>query len=178
LHCRRTLLLITCIAAVGLVITPAAAKPQRVWIKGKLRTDGALTVRQLETVTVRGLPPRMNLDLSIAPLDDLTNCYDIGPGTCLPTPLHPAPGSPGFRTSSKGQAVLTFVMPDSYPLISSGFGPDDEGPQQYVRSFRDGQVVTIRARGSKRHVVHGSRTLTRGSAFGQAVVEVPPPPAP
>jgi len=149
----------------------AAAKTTTVKVKGKLRTDGALTVNQPETLRLKGMPPSMNLDLLIEPPDDLNSCFDILPGTCLPTPLYPAPGSPAFRTSGRGRATLTFVMPRSYRFMSSSSLPEFQVP---ARPFRDGQIVWIRAKGSKRIARDGSKIVVRGTAVGRGVVWVPP----
>jgi hypothetical protein len=165
------LMLTACLTASGLLATSATAKPDTVHIVGKMRTDGVLTVHQLETVTLKGMPPRLNLNVVIAPPDDLNSCYDILPGTCFPTPLYPAPSTVPFRTSGKGRATLTFVMPDSYR-----FKPGTSLPEFQTdhRPFWNGQVIYLRARGVGNQRRKGIRTIVRGKATGRAVVEVPP----
>jgi hypothetical protein len=165
------LALIACVAVAGLPTSSAATKPDTVHVTGKVRTDGVLTVRQQETVTLKCMPPRLNFNVVIAPPDDLNSCFDILPGTCLPTPLYPAPNTPPFRTSGKGRATLTFVMPDSYRYKPGTSIPEFQTDH---RPFWNGQVIYLRARGVTNHRRKGSRTIVRGKATGRATVEVPP----
>lgn len=167
------LALIACVAVAALPASSGATKPDAVHVTGKMRTDGVLTVRQQETLTLKGMPPRLNLNLVIAPPDDLNSCFDIAPGTCLPTPLLPAPGTPPFRTFGKGRSTLTFVMPDSYRHKP---GTSILEFQTDHRPFRNGQVIYLRARGVRNQGRKGSRRIIRGKATGRAVVEVPPSP--
>jgi hypothetical protein len=124
-------------------------------------------------VTLKGMPPRLNLNVVIAPPDDLNSCFDIAPATCLPTPLFPAPGAPPFRTSGKGRATLTFVMPDSYRYKPGVSIPEFQTDH---RPFWNGQMIFLRARGVRNQGRKEPRSIIRGKATGRAMVEVPPSP--
>ena len=142
-------------------------------VKGELHTDGVLTVGQQETAIVKALPPRMKLRVEIAPPDDLDGCgTGVGIGSCFRTPLYPAAGSPAFRTSSTGRAVVTFVMPRTYPFS----GTTLPGVEVHELPFRNGQKVWLQARGLKNYRLAGGKTRVRGMASGSGVVDAPPAP--
>jgi hypothetical protein len=170
---RRASALMGCSLLALLGATTAVAKPDVVHITGKMRTDGVLTVRQQETVELRGLPPRLNLNLWIAPPDNQCLSAMFMPGTCLPTPLYPAAGTPAFRTSVKGRATLTFVMPESVRFLDITATPE---PRVEELALGNGQAIYIRARGLRSQRRDGTRTIVRAKATGRGSVEVPPSP--
>ena len=137
--------------------------------KGKLRTDGLLSVGRSETVRVRGLPAKTRLRGGIRPPPSERNCFDIDTGICLPGPLRRVPGTRRFETDRKGRATLTFVMPDHYDLIA--------GPSDRV-TLVNGQVIVVNFSGRRAARRGGRKVILDGYANAKAVVEVPPPPAP
>ena len=134
---------------------------------GKMHTDGVLTVGGQETVALRSLPPKMSFEIQIRPSQPAGDCFDISkPGLCLPEPAYPAPGTPKFKTSGKGRAIITFVMPSGNLFL------DLRDPlQSHPVPFANGEGVRVDALGIK-----FTRPLRLGKASASAAVEVPPTP--
>ena len=140
--------------------------------KGKLRSDGVLTVGQPETVIIKGLPPRLKVRMSVSAND--TRCQKSKVGFCIPAPAKRAAGTPRFRTSGKGRAVLTFVMPVGYDFLH--LKPPFKS--EHV-SFTNGEPLLVDATVDTAVRRHGESRHLIGNAQGSAVAEVlPPPPAP
>jgi hypothetical protein len=164
-------------ASIGLGLSTASASvrptpPDNQNIKGKLATDGVLTVSQLETVRVKGLSPKTKLDLEVVP-PATKSCFEDLTRVCVSAPISRAPGTPRFRTNGKGRALLTFVTPDHYDLFNLRI--EDRVPAP----FTNGQGVVVRASGL--HVVrhHGNRDFIFAVAQAGAVVQTAQPaPAP
>ena len=74
-----------------------------------------------------------------------------------------APGYPPYRTSGKGRALLTFVMPSSYFVEADPF-------RGRVVNFANGQAVHIDDDGGLRY----KRVKRVGFGFARAVVQLPP----
>jgi hypothetical protein len=165
--------------SVALALSSASASvrptpPDSISRKGKLATDGVLTVGQPETVQVTKLPPRVKLRLEISP--PLTgSCGNFDKFICISAaPIPPVPGTPAFRTNGKGRATLTFSMPDHYDLLNSR-NLVDRTPV----AFPNGQGVVVVASGIHRERLHGHKELIFAFAQSGAVVETArPAPAP
>jgi hypothetical protein len=138
--------------------------------RGKVRTDGTLTVGGQETLFVKGIQrkPKLKLEASVSPsYDDSPECFQFKAGFCLPEPLFRVPGTPKLRTSPKGRGTLTFVMPGA--VLFENF---KDPLQSHPVPFSNGEKIEIE--------IEGTRKLRNGSATGPvaittAVVEVPPP---
>jgi hypothetical protein len=153
------------ILAAGIGGAQAKAKLPAKVVNGKIVTDHLLTAGQPETILVRKLPPKIRFFLAVAPSPVRSQSCDAG--LCLTDPISPAPGSAPFRTSAKGRALVTFIAPASYTLISFRI---PGGP----RTFTNGEAVEITVDAER--VRHG--VLILAEALANAVVEVPPPPSP
>jgi hypothetical protein len=159
------------IALLGVVDVSAAHA------RGKLRTDGLLTVGGQETLTVSGIPkfPHVRLIPSINAPPTATACYtesfDLGLfSACLPQPLYPAPGTRPLKRNKKGRASLTFVMPSAYEFIDVR-DPTKSHPVTLV----DGQTVYLAVDISYKP---SPRTTVGGSFLARSVVVQVPPPMP
>jgi hypothetical protein len=142
--------------------------------KGKVKTDGTLTVGQQETITVTGAPPKLRLVADISPPPTATECgFSLDAG-CLPEPLFRVAGTPAFKASSKGRGRLTFVMPSAYEFFSF-----KDPLQSHSINLVNGQTVHVEVasiRVIRRPHVKG--TVTSYFANAIAVVEVPAAPSP
>ena len=110
------------VAAVSMIVLGAlvaaslAAADEEVFQTGKLRSDGVMTVGQPETVFIKGLPPKRKVRMSIFAND--TRCQNFKNAFCIPASPKRVAGTPRFRTSAKGRARLTFVMPATYDVLN------------------------------------------------------------
>jgi hypothetical protein len=147
--------------------TPVGAQPlakQRVklvFFKGRVRSDGIVTPGEPETVAVSHMPPRARFKMAIEPPPTTPQCGEFY--FCDFAPVSPAPGSAPFRTSGKGRALVTFVMPTTYNIATDPFDPSARRPV----SFANGQSVHIDVDGVKR--LHRVRKI--GFGFGRAIVK-------
>lgn len=150
--------------AVLIVAAPeaSAGKPKLVFLRARVHSDGIVTPGQLETIAVSRLPPRARLKVVIEPPPTTPECGELY--FCSVAPTSPAPGSPPYRSSGKGRALLTFVMPSSYWVATDPFRPS-QGHQQ---TFANGQAVHIDVEGLRR-----TRKAKRvGFGFARAVVQL------
>jgi hypothetical protein len=144
--------------------TSAKKKPPLKVSKARVRSDGSVTPGQQEWISVSQLPPRTKLKVAIEPPTTTPQCgrYYL----CRSVRVFPVPGTPPYRSSGKGGATLSFIMPSHYVIQSDPFRPST---RQSV-AFANGQAVHIEALGVKK-----TRNATRvGSGFGRAVVDIPP----
>ena len=142
-------------------------------VHGKARTDGTLTVGQQETLTVTKLPGKFKLSASVSPPSAAADtCFSFKvPAVCEPEPLFRAPGTPRFRSSKKGRATLTFVMPPGYEYTNF-----KDPLQSHPIYFVDGQAVHVEVDVTYREVRKGKLAQITSEADDViAVVEVPPP---
>jgi hypothetical protein len=140
------------------------------FVKGKIRSDGNLTVGQPETITIRRFPRATKFFLAIEPPPFVGVCQNFTQ-ECVPQPVYPIAGTPPFRTKGKGRATVTFVMPPAYEIF------DDVDPtKSHAVSFINGQAVHVHAFGETFGKVHGKPTFTLAEAVGRAVAQVPPTP--
>ena len=146
--------------------TSLATADEEIVKKGKLRSDGGLTVGQPETVTIKGLPPKLKVRMSVSAND--TRCQTQKVGYCTPEPAKRAAGTPRFRTNGKGRATLTFVMPASYEFLHL------KPPFKSNRvQFTSGEPLLVDATVDTAVRVHGESRHLIGIAEGKAVAEVP-----
>jgi hypothetical protein len=142
----------------------SAAKPKLVFLKARVIADGIVTPGQLETIAVSHLPPRARLKAFIEPPPVTPECGEFF--FCDPAPTSPAPGTPPYRASGKGRALLTFVMPSTYFVETDPFRPK----LGYLQTFANGQAVHLDVEGIRR-----TRKAKRvGFGFARAVVQLPP----
>jgi hypothetical protein len=154
-------------AASGSQAAPVAAQAlakQRVklvFFKARVRSDGIVTPGQPETVAVSHMPPRTRFKMAIEPPPTTPQCGEFY--FCDFAPVSPAPGSPPFRTSGRGRALVTLVMPSTYNIATDPFDPQSRRPV----AFANGQAIHIDVEGVKR-----LRKLKKtGFGFGRAIVE-------
>jgi hypothetical protein len=144
--------------------------------RGKVRTDGTLTVGQQETVLVKG-PPGTKFKAAIEPPRAAPVCsqFDFKHfAFCAPQPVFPVAGSPRFRTTRKGRASITFVMPPAYEYLDL-----DNPLQSRAIPLIDGQSIGFGV--SSIRVIHrpnSTVTFEVPLARTTAIVQVLPTPAP
>jgi hypothetical protein len=146
------------------VETSANKKPQLKFSKARVRSDGSVTPGQQEWIAVSQLPPRTKLKVAIEPPTTTPQCGQYY--FCRSVRVFPVPGTPPYRSSGKGGATLSFIMPSHYTIQSDPFRPST---RQSV-AFADGQAVHINVLGRKRT---GNATHV-GFGFGRAVVQISP----
>jgi hypothetical protein len=142
----------------------SAGKTKSVFKKAQVVSDGIVTPGQLETIAASRLPPRARLRVLIEPPPTTPQCGQFY--FCSRAPTSPAPGMPPYRSSGKGRALLTFVMPSSYFITNDPF-PPREG--RFV-DFANGQAVHIDVQGARR----SKRVRRVGFGFSRAVVQLSP----
>jgi hypothetical protein len=141
--------------------SPAKQRVKLIFFKAHVRSDGIVTPGQPETVAVSHMPPRSRFKMAIEPPPTTPQCGEFY--FCDLAPVSPAPGSPRFRTSGRGRALVTFVMPSTYNIATDPFDPHSRRPV----AFADGQAIHIDVEGVKR-----LRKLKKtGFGFGRAIVE-------
>jgi hypothetical protein len=132
-----------------------------VFMKTRVHSDGFLTPSQPETVGVSNMPSKTTFKMAIEPPPTTLQCGQFY--FCDFAPVTAAPGSPPFRTTKKGEATDTFVMPPTYNIATDPFDPATRRPVAWA----DGQRVHINVQGKKRKP--GVRKV--GFGFGRAIVE-------
>jgi hypothetical protein len=169
------------IAVAGTALAAAGPSTNSVGIdvgppKGKVRTDGVLTVGQPEKAIVKG-PPRVRFKVEIGVPITTPGCDDFKAGpVCLPANAYPAPATAPFRTSRKGRAKISMVVPSTYELFNFR-DPTASHPVDFV----NGQTIVVLVLGIRVERTPDSRTVTEFSlADALATVEVPAvtPPTP
>jgi hypothetical protein len=169
---RRSSVAVVAVIALGAVGGASlAAADEEVFQNGKLRSDGVMTVGQPETVTIKGLPPKLKVRMSVFAND--MRCQNFKTVFCSPAPAKRAAGTARFRTSAKGRATLTFVMPAGYDVLNLKNLKSDHA------SFTNGEPLLVEATVDTAARRHGESVHLIGIAQGNAVAEVlPPPPTP
>jgi hypothetical protein len=132
-----------------------------VFMKARVASDGFVTPGQPQTVTVSDLPAKTRFRMAIEPPPTTLQCGQFY--FCDFAPVTPAPGSPPFRTTKKGEATVTFVMPLTYNIATDPFDPATRRPVAWA----NGQRVHINVQGKKRKP--GVRKV--GFGFGRAIVQ-------
>ena len=137
-------------------------KPKLIFMKARVVSDGIVTPGQLQTIALSHLPPRAPLKVFIEPPPTTPECGEKY--FCDPAPTSPAPGTPPYKSSGKGRALLTFVMPQSYFVETDFFKPE----KGFVQNFANGQAVHIDVQGVSRT----KKAKRVGFGFGRAVVQL------
>jgi hypothetical protein len=152
---------------VAQAVTPAGSSKKRlkvVFNKARVVSDGIVTPGQLETIAVSRMPPRARVRVFIEPPPTTPECGQLY--FCEPAPTSAAAGYPPYRTSGKGRALLTFVMPSSYFVEADPFRPSE----RRLVNFADGQAVHVNVDGARRE--KGVKRV--GFGFARAVVRLSP----
>jgi hypothetical protein len=172
---KKLAIALACLAAALTVASAAGAltpgghvdkkKLKFVFLKARVATDGIVTPGQLETITVSRLAPRAQVKVWVEPPPTTPECGELY--FCDPAPTSPAPGTPPYRSSGKGAAVLTFIVPASYFVETDPFHPS----QGRFSNFAEGQSVHIDVAAGK------TRKGVRRESFGfaRAIVQLAPP---
>jgi hypothetical protein len=151
----------------GLASPPAALHPAKhrlklVFLKGKVLSDGFVTPGKPETIALSNFPPRTRLKVFIEPPPTTPQCGELY--FCDPAPTSPAPGTPPYRSSGKGRALLTFVMPETYNLETDPLRPSQKQPV----TFADQQRVHIDVEGISTH----KRVRRIAFGFSRVIVDL------
>jgi hypothetical protein len=141
----------------------SGGKFKLIFLKARVVSDGVVTPGQLETVGISHLPPRANFRLVIEAPPTTPQCGEKY--FCDPAPTSPAPGTPPYRSSGKGRALATFVMPSQYYLETDPFRPS----QRTAVNFANGQSVHIDVDALR--VRKGKRMRVSAFGFARAVVQ-------
>jgi hypothetical protein len=141
----------------------AKHKPKLVFLKAHVSSDHLVTPGQLETISLSHLPPRAPLKVFIEPPPVTPECGEKY--FCDPAPTAPAPGTPPYKASGRGKALLSFVMPSTYFVETDFFKPN----QGFVQHFANGQAVHIDVQGISRT----KKAKRVGFGFSRAVVQLP-----
>jgi hypothetical protein len=167
---RGTIALAALVLTAGLAGDSAAApsaqplakqKVKLVLFKARVASDGFVTPGQPETVTVSRMPRKTTFRMAIEPPPTTLQCGQFY--FCDVAPVTPAPGSAPFRTTKKGEALVTFVMPTTYDIATDPFDPSTRRPV----AFMNGQRVHINVQGKKRK----KRVKKIGFGFGRSIVQ-------
>ena len=167
---RGSIAVATLALTVGFSGTAAAGEPAQplakqrtkiILLKTRVASDGFVTPGQPETVTVSHMPRRTDFKMAIEAPPTTLQCGQFY--FCDLAPVRPAPGSPPFRTDSKGEAVVTFVMPSTYNLATDPFDPSTRRPVAWANDQR----IHIDVQGVKRM----PRVKKIGFGFGRATVQ-------
>ena len=167
---RGSIAVATLALTVGFSGTAAAGEPAQplakqrtkiILLKTRVASDGFVTPGQPETVTVSQMPRRTDFKMAIEAPPTTLQCGQFY--FCDLAPVRPAPGSPPFRTDSKGEAVVTFVMPSTYNLATDPFDPSTRRPVAWANDQR----IHIDVQGVKRK----HRVKKIGFGFGRATVQ-------
>jgi hypothetical protein len=167
---RGTIALAASVLTAGLASGAAAApsaqplakkKVKVVLSKARVASDGFVTPGQPETVAVSHMPAKTHFKMAIEPPPTTLQCGQFY--FCDVAPVTPAPGGPPFRTTKKGKATVTFVMPTTYTIATDPFDPSTRRPV----AFMHGQRVHINVQGKKRR----HRLKKIGFGFGRAIVQ-------
>jgi hypothetical protein len=173
---RGTIALAALVAlAVGFPIEAAAGTPpdtggaqtlakkrvKLVFFKTRVVSDGIVTPGQTETVSIFHMSPRTRFKAAIEPPPTTPQCAEFY--FCDFAPVSPAPGTPPFRSSGKGRALITFVMPSTYNIATDPFDPSTRRPVAWA----NGQSVHIDVEGVRQR--HRVRKV--GFGFARAIVQ-------
>ena len=155
-------------ASIANAVTPVDGGKKKfkfVFMKARVSTDGFVTPGQLETIAVSHLPSRAQLRVFIDPPPTTPQCGELY--FCDPAPTAPAEGAPPYRSTGKGEALLTFVVPTGYFVETDPFHPGNG----FQATFAHGQSVHIDVGARKTH----KRVRVEAFGFARAIVALPPP---
>jgi hypothetical protein len=148
-------------AGAALAVTPADGKKKLkfVFMKARVSTDGFITPGQPETIAVSRLPGRAQLKVFLDPPPTTPQCGELY--FCVP-----AEGAPPYRSTGKGQALLTFIVPSGYFVESDPFHPG----QGFATNWANGQSAHIDVTASTTH----KRVRTEAFGFARTIVQLAP----
>jgi hypothetical protein len=144
--------------------------------RGTVRTDGTLTVGQRETALIKAPPgTKFKAEIDPPPTAPVCSQFDFKHfAFCAPQPVFPVAGSSRFRTTRKGRASITFVMPPAYEYLDL-----DNPIQSRAIPLIDGQSIGFGVSSIRViHRPHSTDTFEAPLARTTAVVQVLPAPAP
>jgi hypothetical protein len=159
-------LVLACAVVTANVAVPdaSAGKLTLVFVKGRVKSDGIVTPGQPETIAVSKMPRRTKLRVFVEPPPTTPQCGELY--FCDSVRVFAVPGTAGYRSSGRGRATLSFVMPASYFIESDPF--THKGRREV--SFAEGQSVHLDVEGTLRR--KGKRL--EGFGFSRAVVRLAP----
>jgi hypothetical protein len=151
--------------AAALATTPVAheAKMKFIFLKARVVSDGFVTPNQLETISVSNLPARTAFKVFLEPPPVTLQCGEFY--FCDTAPTQPAPGTPPYRSNSKGKATVTFSTPPSYFVETDPFHPS----RGTLVNWMNGQAVHIDVEAIKRN----KKVRKDSFGFARAVVQLP-----
>jgi hypothetical protein len=168
---RRWIAVAVSVSVLGVLgAASLASADEEIFQTGKLRSDGVMTVGQLETVVIKGLPPKKKVRMAIYANDK--RCQNAKTAFCIPASPKRAAGTPRFRTSGKGRATLTFVMPAAYDVLNLKNLKTDHV------TFTNAEPLLVSATADTSARRNGESVHLIGIAQGNAIAEVPAPPPP
>jgi hypothetical protein len=110
------------------------------------------------------MPPRTRLQVFVEPPPTTPQCGQYY--FCRPVRVFPVPGTPAYRSSGKGGATLSFVMPHTYVIQSDPFNKSTRQTVTWV----NGQSVHLDVLGQRK-----TRKVRQfGFGFGRSIVSIPP----
>lgn len=146
------------------VQTSAKRKPPLKFSKVRVVSDHSVTPGEQEWISVSKLPPRTKFKAAIEPPPTTPQCGQYY--FCSSVRVFPVEGTPPYRSSGKGRATVSFIMPSRYTIQSDPFRPSTKESV----AFMNGQALHIDVLGEKR-----TRKATRvGFGFGRTAVHIPP----
>lgn len=132
-------------------------------VKGKGTALGTFTPGQVESIAVKGMPKRGKVQALMGLAGAPGGCSGVF--VCLPVQLQRAADTPRFHTSSRGRAVISFVMPTYYQR----FRIDNLSAPNESVAFVHGQRLLIEIDGISSH----GEKQTFGIALGRTTVQIP-----
>jgi hypothetical protein len=156
-------LVLGCLVGGLLLVGSGQGATKFVRVKGKGVAFGTFTPGQVEQIAVRGMPKRGKVQALMGFAGAPGGCSGVF--VCVPVQLRRAEGTPRFRTTAKGRALISFVMPSNYER----FRLDNlEAPNERV-AFVSGQRLLIEIDGIASH----GEKQTFGIAVARTTVQIP-----
>lgn len=132
-------------------------------VKGKALAIGTFTPGQVESIAVKGMPKSGKVRALLGFAGAPGGCSGVF--VCLPVLLQRATGTPRFQTTSRGRAVISFVMPTHYQR----FRIDDLSSPNESVAYVNGQRLLIEIDGISSH----REKQTFGIAIARTLVQIP-----
>jgi hypothetical protein len=152
-----------CLVGGVLLAAPSEGAKRFERVKGKGLAFGPFTPGQVESIAVQGMPKKGKVRALMGFAGAPGGCSGVF--VCLPVQLQRAAGTPRFRTSARGRAVISFVMPTHYQR----FRIDDlSSPNEWV-AYVNGQRLLIEIDGISSH----GEKQTFGIALARTTVHIP-----
>jgi hypothetical protein len=132
-------------------------------VKGKARALGTFTPGQVEQIAVKGMPKKGKIQALLGFAGAPGGCSGVF--VCLPVLLQRAAGTPRFRTTGRGRALISFVMPTHYQR----FRIDNLNSPNESVAYVNGQRLLIEVDGIATH----REKQTFGIAVARTTVQIP-----